>query len=91
MYAPEKIKKEEHLTDKRILSILRRAPKRGIWMKDLAKKLDISRPLLNYYLFGMKKNKNWSGGRIRSEISVRNQGNNRFICLEQKTKLPPKT
>jgi len=74
--------KEKYLMDKRIISILKRAPKRGIWMKELAKKMNISRPLLNYYLFGMKKNTDNPGGRIRSEILVRKQGNNKFISLK---------
>lgn len=74
------------MIDKRILTIIRKAPKRGIWMKELAEKLDISRPLLNYYLFGMKKKANLSGGRIRNEIFIWNQGNNRFICLKENRK-----
>jgi len=68
--------------DMRILSILKRAPKRGIWMKDLAEKLNISRPLLNYYLFGMKKQAKLFGGRIKTEIIIRKEGNNRFAYLK---------
>jgi len=74
-------KKEKYLMDKRILSILKRAPKRGIWMRDLAEKLNISRPLLNYYLFGMHKKGNLLGGRFKTNIIIRKEGNNRFISL----------
>ncbi|MGA2587175.1 MAG: hypothetical protein ABSF88_09140 [Candidatus Aminicenantales bacterium] len=68
--------------DKRILSILKRAPKRGIWMKNLALRLKISRSLLNYYLFGMRNNGSIKGGRIRNIIVIRNEGNNRFVYLK---------
>ena len=56
--------------------------KKGIWMKDLARKLDISRPLLNHYLFGMKKNSELVGGNFRSKIILRKEGNNRFISMK---------
>ena len=75
-------KKEKYLMDKRILSILKRAPKRGIWMKELALRLKISRSLLNYYLFGMRNNGSIKGGRIRNIIVIRNEGNNRFVSLK---------
>jgi len=78
----EKANKEKYLMDKRIISILKRAPKRGIWMKDLALRLKISRPLLNYYLFGMRNNASLKGGRIRNTIVIRNEGNNRFVSLK---------
>lgn len=68
--------------DKRIISILKRAPKTGIWMKDLALRLKISRSLLNYYLFGMRNNGILKGGRIRNTIVVRYEGNNRFVSLK---------
>ena len=68
--------------DNKILSSLNKAPKRGIWMKELAEKLNISRPLLNYYLFGMKKNRQWIGGRLRNRIMIKNEGNNRFVSLK---------
>ena len=55
--------------DNRIISILKRAPKRGIWLKDLAEKLNIPRPLLNYYLFGMNKHGKLVGGSV-SSISI---------------------
>lgn len=74
--------KEKYMTDKRIISILKRAPKKGIWMKDLALRLKISRSLLNYYLFGMRKNGILKGGRIRNTIVVRYEGNNRFVSLK---------
>jgi DNA-binding Lrp family transcriptional regulator len=76
---------EKYLMDKRIISILKRAPKRGIWMKELALRLKISRPLLNYYLFGMKKAGIIKGGRVRNNIIVRDEGNNRFISLKDRS------
>jgi hypothetical protein len=82
MAEAKKTKRDKYLMDKRIISILKRAPKRGIWMKDLAEKLNISRPLLNYYLFGMKKQSKWFSGRIKKEITTRNEGNNRFALLK---------
>jgi predicted transcriptional regulator len=75
--------KEEYPMDKRIMSILKRAPKRGIWLKELAFKLKISRPLLNYYIYGMKKNECIKGGRISKLISIKVEGNNRFISLRK--------
>ena len=63
--------RKKYLMDKRILSILKRAPKRGIWMKELALKVNVSRPLLNYYLFGMRKKENWTGGRINKLVMIR--------------------
>jgi len=86
MSVPEKKKNEKYSMDKRIISILKRAPKRGIWMKDLAEKLNISRPLLNYYLFGMKKHTKRFGGRIETEIIISREGNNRFACLNNNHK-----
>jgi len=86
MSAPQNNKIEKYSMDKRVLSILKRSPKRGIWMKDLAIKLGISRSLLNYYLFGMKKKDKRIGGRLKNEISIRKEGNNRFICLNKKQK-----
>lgn len=74
--------KKKYYMDRRIISILKRAPKRGIWMKDLALRLNISRSLLNYYMFGMKNDKRLKGGRIRNIIVIRNEGNNRFVFLK---------
>jgi hypothetical protein len=82
MATAENEQKEKYLMDKRILSILKRTSKRGIWMKELALRLKISRPLLNYYLFGMRNNASLKGGRIRNTIVIRNEGNNRFVCLK---------
>ena len=75
-------KKEKYLMDKKILSILKKAPKKGIWMKELALRLKISRSLLNYYLFGMRNNGSLKGGRIRNAIVVCYEGNNRFVSLK---------
>jgi DNA-binding Lrp family transcriptional regulator len=74
-------KKEKYLMDRRILSILKRAPKRGIWMKELARRLNIPRPLLNYYLFGIKKGNVIIGGRFRYGIYIRKEGNNKFVLI----------
>lgn len=81
MNSRKKLNKEKYTMDKRIISILKKAPKRGIWMKDLAEKLNISRPLLNYYLFGMKKKGKWIGGRINVRVEIRKEGNNRFVYI----------
>ena len=78
---PDKSKRKETLMEKRIFNLLNRAPKRGIWMKELAEKLGISRPLLNYYLFGMKKNGSLAGGKLRKCILIRKEGNNHFVKL----------
>ena len=51
-------------------------------MKDLAVQLDISRPLLNYYLYGMKKERAMIGGKFRDKIIIRKEGNNKFIHLK---------
>lgn len=75
-------KKEKYPMDKRIISILKKAHKRGICMKDLAEKLNISRPLLNYYLFGIKKKEVIVGGKFKNKIIIRKEGNNKFIILE---------
>ena len=80
------LNKEKYSMDKKIISILKRAPKRGIWMKDLAVQLDISRPLLNYYLFGMKKKGKWIGGRIKDRVRIRKEGNNHFVNLKANRK-----
>lgn len=74
--------KERYSMDQQIISILKKAPKRGIWMKELANKLGTPRSLLNYYLYGMKKNGEWIGGRLRSRIMIKNEGNNRFVSLK---------
>ena len=49
--------------------------------QELAQKLGISRPLLNYYLFGMKKNGSLAGGKLRKCILIRKEGNNHFVKL----------
>ena len=69
--------------EEKIISVLKKAPKRGIWMKDLAGKLNISRPLLNYYLFGMRKHGKLFGGGLENHISIRKEWNNRFICFKE--------
>jgi len=52
-------------------------------MKELAFRLHISRPLLNYYVYGIKRNKQIIGGRFKGLINIRNEGNNRFIYLKK--------
>lgn len=85
MPTPENIYREKYLMDKKIISLLKRAPRKGIWMKELALRLKISRPLLNYYLFGMKKAGIIKGGRFRNNIIVRDEGNNRFVSLKYRS------
>lgn len=84
MSVPKEETNKKYLMDKIILSILRRAPKRGIWMKEFAEELNISRPLLNYYLFGMHKKGNISGGRLKTMIIIRREGNNRFVSIKER-------
>lgn len=83
MFKRKNVNKDKYLMDKRIISILKKVPKRGIWMKDLALRLKISRSLLNYYLFGMRNSGSLKGGRIRNIVFIRYEGNNRFVSLRR--------
>ena len=78
-----KLRKTTEKRIKRIYSILKRAPKKGIWMNELAKRAKISRSHLNYYLFGSKKSSNEFGGYFKEKIEViRKEGNNKFLKLK---------
>jgi len=82
MNSRTKLNKGKHSIEENIVSILKKAPKRGIWMKNLAIQLDVSRPLLNYYLYGMKKRGIIIRGKFRDKILIRKEGNNKFIRLK---------
>jgi len=82
MNSRTKPNKGKHSIEEKIISVLKKAPKRGIWMKDLAMQLDISRPHLNYYLYGMKKRSIIIRGKFRDKILIRKEGNNKFIRLK---------
>ncbi len=70
---------------KRIHSILKRAPKKGIWMDELAKEVGVSRSHLNYYLFGSKKDGKDFGGYFRDGVEIiRREGNNKYLRIKRK-------
>ena len=78
------LRKETKKRIDKIYATVKRAPKKGIWLEELAKRVGISRSHLNYYLFGSKKAEDEFGGYLKNKIRiVRREGNNKFVTLQE--------